>query len=74
MTNAEVRMTVDGQSFSVVRDATQSGAYHFEWLNSDEPGYGFSVRRSSDDMSPAAAESAIRQFLEQIDPHSQRLT
>ena len=73
MSGKRATIVVDGQVFSVVHEAAEGVVYHFEWLNSIASGYGFSVRRSSGEMSAEECEEAIRRFLAQIDPRSQRL-
>lgn len=62
-------LTVDGHVFHVAVDDDQPGTVHIAWLSGPNPGYGFSLRRSSGiPSSEAQAAAEIRLFLAAIDP------
>lgn len=61
---AAERLECDGQVFELRPD--QFGGTKYTWLNSRNPGYGFSVSPTSDDM--AQHQANIRDFLSMIDP------
>ena len=63
-----VLLTVDGQHFRVRERAEEPGVYDFDWLSGpQEYGFGLSGYDGSP-MSLTEMETAIREFLAQIDP------
>lgn len=66
---ARFPLTVDGEVFDVAYDPTQPGTYHYTRTTGPAPGYGFTSRRSDHTESTAAEHvTAIRSFLEMVDP------
>ena len=64
-----MRITVDGEVFDVRARAGVPGQYDFDWVSGPNEDYGFTS--ASSDGSPSnreELESAIRDFLEMIDP------
>lgn len=65
MDTAPMRITIDGEDFSVTARSGAAGVYDFDWLN-HPVGYGFTS--AGGPMSRAEMEEAIRHFLAGIDP------
>lgn len=62
-----MRRVVDGESFEVVEACP--GQYSLTWVSGPNPGYGFhTASNTGAAMDVAALDSAIRQFLDQVDP------
>ena len=65
------RFQVDGETFDVASDASQSGRYQFTWVSGKNRGYGFTVQTSDGSaMTREHIVSQIRSFLGQIDPET----
>ncbi|MBN9758759.1 hypothetical protein Ae406Ps2_2886c [Pseudonocardia sp. Ae406_Ps2] len=63
-------VTVDGQIFRVSWQLGTHSRYDFRWLTGPHD-YGFTASYSSSEpMTPADVEDAIRGFLAQIDPET----
>ena len=60
------RLTCDGETFELRPD--RSGGTHYTWLSGPNPGYGFSVSPTIDDVEQHRA--SIRSFLSMIDPET----
>ena len=61
---------VDGESW-IVRRGAKPGVYQFEWVSGPNKGYGFTSASSDGSaMATEAMDSAIREFLAEIDPHA----
>ena len=64
-----LRLTIDGDTFDVVYDPAQPGAYHYTRRTGPAPGYGFTSRRSDHARSTTDEHvKAIRSFLAMVDP------
>ena len=68
-TDAPTRVTVDGELWEVKKS---SGQYHFAWLTGIAKGYGFTTLFSDPNMilSPQVIESAIREFMSNVNPEN----
>ncbi|MFK5647226.1 hypothetical protein ACI3ET_11950 [Ornithinimicrobium sp. LYQ121] len=63
-----VVLIVDGETFSARADVQQPGAWHMDWVSVPNPGYGFTTRRSDQQLeSRAELEKGVRSFLAEID-------
>ena len=58
------QLECDGQIFELRPD--NFGGTHYTWLNGPNPGYGFSVSPTADDVEEH--QTNIRSFLTMIDP------
>lgn len=70
MSASSQTVTVDGQTFRVSWQLGTHSRYDFRWLTGPHD-YGFTASYSSSEpMTPADVEDAIRGFLTQIDPEN----
>ncbi|MFB9323562.1 hypothetical protein [Cryptosporangium minutisporangium] len=64
------RLTVQGHDWTVTERTGERGIYDFEWLTGPHP-YGFTAGMLGDGlMNEADLESAIADFLAQINPET----
>lgn len=61
-----LRLSCDGEYFELRPE--QSGGTHYAWLSGPNPGYGFTVSPTIDDIEEHTAN--IRSFLSMIDPET----
>lgn len=67
--SAPVHLTVDDEAFEITTSPELPGTYHYAWTTGPNPDYGFTSSRS--DGQPSGTEeheTAIRNFLAQVDP------
>jgi hypothetical protein len=60
------RLSCDGEDFELRPE--QSGGTHYAWLSGPNPGYGFTVSPTGDDLEQHRTN--IRGFLSMIDPET----
>lgn len=60
------RLACDGEIFELRPD--KFGGTHYTWLSGPNPGYGFSVSPTADDVEEH--QTNIRSFLAMIDPRT----
>jgi hypothetical protein len=60
------RLSCEGETFEL--RAERSGGTHYAWLSGPNPGYGFTVSPTIDDIDQHQAN--IRSFLSMIDPET----
>ncbi|WP_171167416.1 hypothetical protein [Streptomyces sp. I05A-00742] len=68
MSGEAVRLSVDGQEFTVRARPDEPGVYDFDWTNGPA-GQGFSSATSDGSpMSPDELRAAVRNYIETYDP------
>ena len=60
------RLFCDGEAFELRPE--QSGGTHYAWLSGPNPGYGFTVSPTSDDIEQH--QTNIRSFLSMVNPET----
>jgi hypothetical protein len=61
-----VRLSCDGETFELRPE--QSGGTHYAWISGPNPGYGFTVSPTIDNIEQH--QTNIRNFLSMIDPET----
>jgi hypothetical protein len=67
----QLQLNVDGETFDIRYDLSQSGAYHFHWVSGPNQSYGFTSRISTHErMTHDQLVERARGFLQLVDPRT----